>query len=170
MGMKTAYIELNTTNQIYFLAQNGETSVFSYKGITVFPSVKVTSLSEIFSMNYDYYVIDMSVINTYLAREFAKCDYQFLVGSLCEWKMQSTMEKIEHLFQLTNLSQESVTVLSNFGIKKSKVLSFFQNNFKVVTFPFIQNPFQLQPKEFAIFTKLLERNISIPKKNFKLSE
>lgn len=158
MGMKTAYIELNTTNQIRSLAQNIETSNFSYKGIAVFPCVKVASLSEIFSMNYDYFVIDMSVLNTYLAREFAKCHYQFLVCSLCKWKIQSTIEKIEHLFQLTNLSQEYVTVLSNFGIKKSKVLSFSHNRFKVVTFPFIQNPFQLQPKEFAIFTKLLERS------------
>lgn len=157
--MRTAYIELNTTNQIHFLSHKKDVSNFSYKGITIFSCVKVTSLSELLHLNFDYFVLDMSVINTYLAREFSKCDYQFLVTDLCEWKKVSTMEKIEHSFKLMNLSQESVTILSNFGIKKSNALSFSHKGFQVISFPFIQNPFQLQPKEFAIFTKLLERNI-----------
>jgi len=159
LGMKTAYIELNTTNQIYTLSSKRDNSSFTYKGFTVFPCVKVTSLAEILSKDYDYFVMDMSVLTTYLAREYAKCDFTFLVCSLCEWKMQSSLEKIEHLFQLTNLSQECVTILNNLGNEKSTNHIFSKRKLQVVSFPFIRNPFQLQPKEFAIFAKLLERNI-----------
>ena len=157
--MKTAYIELNTTNQIHTLSSKGENATFVYKGFTVFPNVKVTSLTEIISKDYDYFVIDMSVLTTYLAREFAKCDYRFLVCSLCEWKMQNTLKKIEHLFQLTNLSQEYVTILYNLGNEKSTSLFFSKKFSRVILFPFIRDPFLLNPKEFAIFTKLLQRNI-----------
>lgn len=158
--MKTAYIELNTTNQINSLSQKQDPASFSYLGFTVFPCVKVTSLLEVYNMNFDFFVVDMSVINTIIAREFAKCDYQFLVCSLCNWKNDNTLKKIDHLFQHTNISQETVTILSNLGIKKSIVSSFSKKRLRVIPFPFIPNPFQLQPKEFAIFTKLLERNIS----------
>lgn len=157
--MKTAYIELNTTNQIHALSSKKDSFVFTYKGFAVFPCVKVTSLAEILSKDYDYFVMDMSVLTTYAAREFAKCDFAFLVCSLCEWKMQGSLEKIEHLFQLTNLSQESVTILNNLGNEKSTNQFLPKRKLQVVSFPFIRNPFHLQPKEFAIFAKLLERNI-----------
>ena len=59
--MKTAYIELNTTEQIKSLSQNNTTDPFVYKGIHIFPSTKVTSLSDILSQNFDYFILDMGV-------------------------------------------------------------------------------------------------------------
>ena len=157
--MKTAYIELNTNNQICSLSLNTKENPFFYMGIKIFPAVNVTSLWDILRMDYDYFVLDMGVLNAYTAKEFAKCHHCFLVCDCSEWKYKYTEEKVEQLFQYTKLSQDHVTVLRNFGIKKSTLPIFSKYHFKIKTFPFIQNPFQLQPVVFKDFKKLLERNI-----------
>lgn len=158
-GMKTAYIELNTTNQICSLHPNTKKTPFSFMGITIYPSLKATSLWDVLRMDYDYFILDMGVLNAYTATEFSKCHQQFLVCNFSEWKYKYTIEKVEQFFQNTKLSQDCVTVLSNFGIKKSTLSTFFNCHLKLCTFPFIQNPFQLEPIVFKHFTKLLERNI-----------
>lgn len=156
--MKTAYIELNTTDQIRSLSHDTDVSSFSICGYILFPQVKVTSLPEILAMDFDYFVIDMSIITAYTAREFVKCNHRFLVCSLCEWKKADTSRKLKQLFQQTNISQEAVTILNNL-CKKSTVVFSDLPHLQVIPFPFIQDPFQLEPKEFAIFSNLLARKI-----------
>ena len=52
LGMKTAYIELNTTNQIHALSQTQGKPSFTYKGIVFYPNTLFTSLPEILQKNY----------------------------------------------------------------------------------------------------------------------
>lgn len=155
MGNKTAYIELNTTNQIYSLSANKHEKPFSYMGIDFFPCVTLTSLSEILSKNYDYFVLDMGVLNVYTAQEFSKCDKQFLVCSPCKWKTVQTQEKLNQLYQQTYIHQKCVTVLENLQVKKSTISHLFDNRIPI---PFISNPFHLEPDLFRVFYQILERN------------
>lgn len=154
LGRKTAYIELNTTNQIYSLFHGRNKKTFSYFGIDFFPCVTVTSLSEILNKNYDFFILDMGVLNVYTAREFSKCDKQFLVCSLSKWKKHQTMEKLNQLFQQTNLNQRRVTILDNLHSKKSTSFSMLDNR---ITIPFIPNPFQIETNLFCVFHRILER-------------
>lgn len=154
LGRKTAYIELNTTNQIYSLSHGRNKKSFSYLGIDFFPCVTVTSLSEILNKNYDYYILDMGVLNVYTAREFTKCDKQFLVCSLSKWKQQQTLEKLNQLFQQTCLYPGRVTILDNLQAKKSTFFSKFENR---ISIPFIPNPFQIETNLFCVFHRILER-------------
>ena len=70
--MKTAYIELNTTDQIKSLSPKNSLDPFVYKGIHIFPSTKVTSVSDILSKDFDYFILDMGVLTKYTAVEFSK--------------------------------------------------------------------------------------------------
>lgn len=162
-GMKTAYIELNTTNQIRSLSPDFKKVPFRHLGVDIFPEVKVTSLWEILRMDYDYFLLDMGVLNTYTAKEFSKCHQQFLVCNLSKWNYHSVLENVEYLLKNVNLLQEHVTVLCNLSMKKSELSTYSMYKLKMISFPFIQNPFQLEPKMFEIFTKLLERNNVQPK-------
>lgn len=157
LGKKTAYVELNTTNQISFLRPHRNPNSFSYMGIDIYPCVTVTSLSEILSLNYDYFVLDMGVLNTYTLTEFLKCEQRFLVCSLCRWKAEKTTEKIEKLLYQANIHQVQVTVLDNLSARKTKSSISSAFSLPVITFPFISNPFQLKPEEFQAFSLLLER-------------
>lgn len=157
LGKKTAYIELNTTNQIQSLSPKQNEKYFSYMGFDIFPSITVTSLWEILCLNYDYFVLDMGVLNTYTAKEFSKCEHRFLVCSLSKWKIHQTLEKVEKFCQQTYIPKEHVTVLNNLKMQKSTFALFSTLPVKVISFPFIPNPFQLKPDTFHVFHQILER-------------
>ena len=96
----------------------------------------------------------MGILNIYTAKEFIKCDKQFLVCSLGKWKEKQTLEKLEKLFNQTNLYQEQITLLSNLQTKESTIFSKFKNR---ISIPFIPNPFLLETHLFYVFQQLLER-------------
>ena len=155
MGMKTAYIELNTTNQIKSLSKRNNSDSFSYFGIHIYPSTKVTSLSEILNRDYDFFVLDLGVLTSYTAPELSKCQKQFIVGDFCEWKKNSTLSKIKDLFQNTCLNREKIMILKNYTSKSTCLFSLGYHE-KVV--PFFENPFQLTVTSFNAVTNLLFNN------------
>ena len=157
MGKRTAYIELNTTNQIGTLHKKSSHKQFSYFGITIFPCVSVTSLSEILRLNYDCFVLDIGVLNARTIKNFFDCERRFIVCSLSKWKSQKTLEKIENLFQQNQNYKANVTVLDNLSTEKSNSLSTSNLSFPVISFPFIPDPFQLKPDVFHVFHQILER-------------
>lgn len=138
--MKTAYIELNTTEQIKSLSNKNSTDPFVYKGIHIFPSTKVTSLPDIFCENFDCIILDMGVLTNYTAIEFSKCDKQFLVCDFSQWKKDIQVKKLKDMFQISHIKRKGVILIRTFE-KESTCLEFINCN--IQTFPFITNPFQL---------------------------
>ena len=156
MGMKTAYIELNTTNQIRVLSKDKEKPSFTYKGIVFYPNTSVTSLSEILHKNYRYFVIDMGVLNTYTTTEFLRCDKQFLICSQSKWRYPQIQKKIENLFK-SNQKKNCIQSIMNLSQKES-TFHLFPESCEHIFMPFIPNPFHLEPKHFNVFSLLL-RNL-----------
>lgn len=154
MGKRTAYIELNTSNQIYSLSSGRTKKKFTYHGITFFPCITVTSLPEILNKDFDYFILDFGVLNIYTAKVFAKCDKQFLVCSLAKWKEKQSLEKQKKLFEQTYLCQEQIIFLDNLQTKKSTLFSSITHR---ISIPFIQNPFHIETQLFYVFHQLLER-------------
>ena len=109
-------------------------------------------------MDFDYFILDAGVLNMYTAKEFFKCDKQLLICSLSSWKKHCTIQKAEHLLNNTCANRKHVTVLENLSMKKSSLLSSFDLQQKVLSFPFIENPFLIDPKMFRVFDRILERN------------
>jgi len=152
--MKTAYIELNATNQISCLSKVPGKKSFSYHGLTFFPNATTASLAEILNENYRYFVIDIGVLNTYTTKEFFRCDKQFLICSPSKWRLPIAKEKVETLLKNTT-TQNHVTVIMNLCEKKSKA-PHLPLVHRCVAYPFHQNPFQLEPKEFHALYRILE--------------
>ena len=150
--MKTAYIELNTTNQIHTLSSKDSADSFVYLGIYMFPSTKVTSLNDILSRDFDYFIIDMGVLTNYTAKEFSKCQKQFLICSFCEWKKRNSLEKIQNLFQENILKEKDVILLKTFHNKSTNSVVFSRNT---KNFPLLSNPFQLPVDVFSDLNNLL---------------
>lgn len=154
--MKTAYIELNTTNQIRTLSRKQGKSSFTYKGIVFYPNTLVTSLPEILQLNYRYFIIDMGVLNTYTTTEFLRCDKRFLICSPSKWRYAQEKEKIEKLFKNQH-KMNCFQMIMNL-CKKESTFSIFPHSCSPISMPFIENPFQLEPKHFQVFSLLL-RNL-----------
>ncbi len=155
LGKKTAYIELNATNQICSLAPGTGNTSFTYIGIHVFPCTTFTSLPEILRMEFDYFILDMGVLNTYTAKEFFKFEKQFLVCSLSKWKQKQTLAKLEQLLKENYIQSGCLVVLSTSNIKESHIPISNRLHLKIGSIPFISNPFQLHPEFFTFLQKLI---------------
>ena len=154
--MKTAYIELNTTNQICALSPKKGKPSFSYKGIVFFPNTTVTSLPEILHKDYRYFILDMGVLNTYTTTEFLRCNKQFLVCSPSKWRFAKIEEKIEKTFK-NQQEKNCIQLIMNLDEEKTSFSVFFEPS-QQISFPYIPNPFHLEPRHFCAFS-LLFRNL-----------
>ncbi|MBQ3558687.1 MAG: hypothetical protein IJA07_04155 [Agathobacter sp.] len=151
--MKTAYIELNTTNQIRALTSQQDKPSFLYKGIVFYPNTTVTSLPEILHKNYQYFIVDMGVLNTYTTTEFLCCNKQFLVCSPSKWRSVQINEKIEKTFK--NQETNCIQLIMNLSEEKKSV-SIFSEWSAQISFPYISNPFHLEPSHFHAISLLLK--------------
>lgn len=151
--MKTAYIELNTSNQIRTICQKKEKPFFTYKGIVFYPNANVTSLSEILHKDYQCFILDMDVLNTYTTREFLRCDKPFLVCSPSKWRCSQSKDKIDTLFK--NMHYQHCKVIMNLCEKESHP-SYLLDACEHIPFPFFPNPFQLEAKRFHAIYQILK--------------
>ena len=143
--MKTAYIELNTHNHISALVRKKK-PFFYHKGIVFYPNTSVTSLPEILRKEYQYFILDMGVLTTYTANEFLRCDKSFLICSPSKWREIQLHKKIENLFKHQS-KKNCVTLIMNLNEKESN---------EYISFPYLPNPFQIEPRHFRAISLLLK--------------
>lgn len=141
--MKTAYVELNTTNQISALSHKKGTLSFRYMGIVFYPNTPVTALTEILQKDYRYFVLDIGVLNTYTTTDFLRCDKSFLVCSPSKWRRSQSTENFKKLFE--NFHYQHCKVIMNLCEKESD-FSPISNACEHIPFPYFQNPFRLEAK------------------------
>lgn len=141
--MKTAYVELNTTNQISALSHKKGTLSFRYMGIVFYPNTPVTALTEILQKDYRYFVLDIGVLNTYTTTDFLRCDKSFLVCSPSKWRRSQSAESFKKTFE--NFHYQHCKVIMNLCEKESD-FSPISNACEHIPFPYFQNPFRLEAK------------------------
>ena len=151
--MKTAYIELNSTNQIHTLSHTHEKPSFLYKGVVFYPNITVTSLPEILHMDYRYFILDMGVLTTHSIPEFLRCNKSFLVCSPSKWRCSQSKDKIDTLFK--NMHYQHCKVIMNLCEKESHP-SYLLDACEHIPFPFFPNPFQLEAKRFHAIYQILK--------------
>lgn len=125
-------------------------------GITFFPEITLSKLPEVLQLNYDYFVLDMGILNPYTAYEFTRCNLKLMVGDLSPWKKEKTLKSLEQILQKTNIHQEQVIFLGNPMIKESISSRYVKGFSKIMTVPYISNPFHLSSKDFVFYEHLLK--------------
>ena len=155
LGVHTAYLELNGSNEISLLNKRKDSKPFSYCGISIYPSVTLADLGDIFSLRYSCFVLDMGSLNPYTAPTFWRSDLCVIMCSLSPWQKSNREEFMKKLPENNILNQEKVILLANLGIKE-QLAAFKQNIFHDVRcFPYLPNPFRLTPKDWPFFETLL---------------
>lgn len=124
-------------------------------GIALFPNVTLSSLSGILQMDFEYFILDIGVLNTYTVEPFSHCDKQYIVGSLNSWKRQKTLEKIKHFTNNNTLHQDKVIFVQVSAEKESKLLTLSNPFAKIVDAPYIPNPFHISFDSFGFYEILL---------------
>ena len=148
-------MELNTSDEIRFIKGGTHKDVFYHMGIALFPNVSPSSLSDILDMDFEYFILDMGVLNTYTIEQFSHCQKQFIVGSLNSWKRQKTLEKISTLTKNTMIHQDKVIFIRAPEEKESNFSLFSKPFAKIVDAPYIANPFHISFNSFGFYEILL---------------
>lgn len=153
LGKKVAYIERNSSNHIQNLVAKEEKLSFQYMGIVFFPNISFISLPEILQKDFEFFILDMGVLNPHAMTEFLRCDKSFLICSPSKWR-RSLNNKVEPLF--TNQAhQNCCTKIVNLCEKES-TFSNLISSFETYPFPYIPNPFQIEPRHFRAISLLLK--------------
>lgn len=154
LGLRTAYIELNGSKQIHHLSAKGDDACFSFLHMDFYPDCTLRSLPEIRKKGYDCLIFDLGLLSPATYQEFVQCKKQFLVGSICPWKSKHTWDGFLK-YKIQFLDSEHITLLGNLGIKEN--ITYWKEHYhmKVISVPFLENPFQLTVSDWKFFEEIL---------------
>jgi hypothetical protein len=124
-------------------------------GICFFPETTLSSLPDLLQKDFEYFVLDMGILNPYTAYEFSRCHMQYMVGDFSLWKKEQTLHSLEQLLKINKINQEQVILLENPKIKESFPSKSVKGFSQKITVPFISNPFQIASNEFVFYENML---------------
>ncbi len=160
LGKRTAFVELAASSQILALSsgRNREKS-FVYHDISFFPCTNLTSLREILELDFDYFVLDFGVLNSYSFGEFLRYENRFLVCSLSKWKRERSLETLKKFASTNKNILECFKILSLSIDKKSTLQLSRHIKLYLCPLPFLPNPFLLPANLFTFFNRTLKEII-----------
>lgn len=154
LRLKIAYVELNATNQIRSLSKSNDSIPFLLYHMDVYPDCTKRNLTEIMQKGYDCIIFDMGVLGLDCYKELAACNQKFIVGSIRPWKIKHTWD-VFLKFKIQNFDAESISLLGNLGIKEDADYCKTHYHMKILTIPFLNNPFQLTVSDWKFFEEIL---------------
>lgn len=154
---RAAYIEFNGTHQILALASGPDKRSFRYCGMDFFADVTFATLPAIMQKPFEYYILDMGVLNQNTIREFAQCDLCLILGSVCAWNSEAFGSFAGKFNKYYTENPNRFRFLGSLGIKEN--VTAFRRRYKVPVeiFPYVENPFQLSSVDWRLIEDLLER-------------
>jgi hypothetical protein len=160
---RTAYVELNRSNQIHALADDRDAEMFRFMDIVCYPRAIAEDLPRILAERYTYVILDLGVLASETNRDFYRCDLKFIIGSVSPWKSDRFLEVLESLLYHTNVSQEHILIMGNLGSKENLKAFERLSRLSVCAIPVLQNPFQLTTANCTFFQEMLAKyGINIP--------
>lgn len=151
MFESAALVELNASSEIRYLNKTTSGSSFSSLGIYFYPEVTLKQLPCILEEPHSHFVIDFGVINNNTIGEFSRCDIKIILCESTPWKYWKFFESYQKYYNYIDM--ESVIILGKNEIQDSLI---FPKQMQLM--PYLNNPFQIEQKNFSFFEKLLERN------------
>jgi hypothetical protein len=153
---RTAYVELNRSNQIH-------AEMFRFMDIVCYPRAIAEDLSRILAERYTYVILDLGVLTPDTSRDFYRCDLKFIIGSVSPWNTDRFLEVLESLLYHANVSQEHILIMGNLGSKENLKAFERLSRLPVCAIPVLPNPFQLTTANCTFFQEMLAKyGINIP--------
>ena len=145
---------MNGSKQIRQLSPKENVSCFSIRHIDFYPDCTLRYLPDIQKNGYDCLIFDLGLLGPATFQKFAQCERQFLVGSICPWKRKYTWDRFLK-YKLQFLNSEHIILLGNLGIKEN--ITYWKDHYhmKVISVPFLENPFQLTVSDWNFFEEIL---------------
>lgn len=152
---RTAYIEINGTDEISSLA-DGDDTPFLCCEVTLYPDATFSRLGEILSHGFQFCILDFGLLHPNNYREFMQCDRGFVIGSIAPWKQDSYARFLKKYFPKKSEYSDHIRYLAALGIK-DQVKSFSKRcRIPVTAFPYLEQPFQLSSADWQFFQLLLQ--------------
>lgn len=154
---RAAYVEFNGTHQIFTLAPKPDSPSFRHCGMDLFADVTFATLPAVMQKSFEYYILDMGVLNQNTIREFMHCDLCLILGSVCAWNSEPFGSFVEKLGKYYSEDPDRFRFLGSLGIKEH--VTAFRRRYRVPVeiFPYVANPFQLSSTDWRLIEDLLKR-------------
>lgn len=117
----------------------GEASYFVISKIDYYPEADEDIWLRLQGMSYDYIIVDYGVYEGSKQSQYARCNYRFLIGSLCEWKREAYREVMNEKSMGVEMSFYLATLGQRYDMKE------FYREFDISLYgiPCIYDPFLL---------------------------
>ncbi len=146
LNARTALVEWEVRNSLAALSPKEGEEAFDIKGVTYFPSIPAKELGLIYSMDFEYIILDLGSDSQKAREELMRCNGKLIVGSLCPWRKARYYDYIKRLQEHTGIS-DMFTFLALFEDKIEIKRCCRTYKAQVQSIPFIANPFHIKKEE-----------------------
>lgn len=153
LNARTALVEWEARNTLAALSPKEREEAFEVGGVTYFPSIPAKELGLIYSMDFEYIILDLGSDSQKAREELMRCNGRLIVGSLCPWRKARYYDYIRRLQEHTGMT-DMFTFLALFEDKIEIKRCRRTYKAQVQSIPFIANPFHIK-KEEAVFLHAL---------------
>lgn len=140
---RVALVEENTNMHFSYIKRAagviGESNYFSVGKIDYYPVADEDIWLWLQRMSYDYILVDYGVYEGSKQSQYARCNYRFLIGSLCEWKR----EAYEAVMERESTGVEISFYLATHGRRYDMREFYHEFGIRLYGIPFIYDPFLL---------------------------
>lgn len=154
LNARTALIEFEGRGTLTSLSAAKDGNEFYYEGVACFPDVSAQELGLIYSMDFEYLILDLGTDSRAARAELMRCNGKLIVGSLCPWRKAGYYDYMKRLLETTGY-RDMFTFLALFEdkieIKKCRRTMKAQ----VQSIPFIADPFQVKEQEAEFLHTLI---------------
>lgn len=117
----------------------GVADYFSVGKIDFYPRADEDIWIRLQRISYDYVLVDYGVYEGIKQGQYARCNYRFLIGSLCEWKR----EAYEEVLQKENIGLDISFYLATLGQRYDISEYYREFGTRLYGIPCIYDPFLL---------------------------
>ena len=146
LNAKTALIELEGRGALAALSAAKDGNEFFYEGVTYFPEVSVQDLGMIYSMGFEYLILDLGTDSRASRAELMRCNGKLIVGSLCPWRKAGYYDYMKRLQETTGY-RDMFTFLALFEDKIEIKRCRRTLKAQVQSVPFIADPVHVKDRE-----------------------
>ena len=143
LGKKTAYLECNNHHDMGLIQSAYEWSreealSFSFHRITCFKEVSRNRIADIFSDDFECFILDFGTDFMGNSEEFLRCGTKIVIGGQAEWDQQ----KLIHFIEAVRVIRGNETWLHLIPYANPKIIAKLKNDWKrkICAVPFQAEP------------------------------